>query len=1448
MSRAGYTRLLACLTVTFLSGFGGILFGQNNVQAQKTPAQIELNVQAKANTPTAQWLRSRAEAPSPALLRDTRNATHLSGCQQVQALTLSTRTGSAARRDPALSACYTLRFPGESLAAAEAQAARLRASGEFEWVEPNRSTALHAAPASAPNDARIAEQWYHSKVETFAAWDSTRGSSAIVIGILDTGIDYGHPEFSGQLHINAAEDRNNNGTFEPWADTVSIGGIPGDLDGLDQDANGYADDVIGYDFTDQPRSPFGGDYLGPDPDPADDNNHGTLVAGIVGARADNQFGGAGIAPGCRLMVIRAFSGNGSGEDDDIARAIIYAADNGVNVLNMSFGDIYPSQMMHAAIRYAAARGVVLVGSAGNGTGDQLHYPSGFDEVISVGASSLNFDGSTEILWPLSSFGHTLSLVAPGSNILCPIVRDSSLESSFDFFSGTSCAAPMVSAAVGLIFSQRGVCTPQQVRGLLCGSADDINAEGWDHYTGAGRLNIRKALQAHAASNVQLLSPANDGGSIADTVWVIGTALDPLFQSAQLSYGAGVQGAENWTGIGPELTAQIAADTLGFWVLSGLNDGEYTLRLTVNRANGSTLQDRVRFTIDRSAPQIVVRHVAPAWDNAERKLLWVYRSNDRGHISLRVRALGGSTWTSFPQDRITRNGSFLLSASQLPGTTFEYQLHCINESGLQGVTAIDTLSFSVDYLREDGFAPTGLALPMGHYLGATQDFDGDGLREVVMSQYDENLSFGRLKTYEYNATGFTAIDSLSFKPVLIPKDVADADGNGLLDLLCSVNDSLYIVEQGASSQVPKAIRYSRLGQGDFASRFADTDGDGNLELVTKDLVDHKIYKRVGSDYTLAATLADVSGDYVGSVAPLTLSADFDQDGRPDLVYGDFDGDMLVYEHISGNDYTARFIDSTLLTHSGSYLAQGDFDGDGREDIFVAVHTPLNRNEFDFEYEPAYWWLRIFSASADNTYDVVWQDYLFDVDTEDYNAATALEIDQDPAKEILFSTFPRSYLIEYAAGQYGISWFHYGALQTHHIADDFDGNGINEFSLGRGDTAFFFQKDLSYNGPLSVAYLEGDVLDSQSTRLFWSASPNASAYLIWRGLYNGPGTVQIAPIDSTAALDYTDSGLQPGQRYLYVIESKNTALTPSYSPFSYAILLRAHGPGRLLSASAVDASSVRLVFDTPVQDAEGSEPLFLLDGAGIPVSVVGGADGSQSLLLRFAAPFDTGGHTIAVDAAFRDAERGRLDPAFRSAGFVWQPADSATAYFANWRIVDPQTASITFNLPMDEDIRDLGLWRVQPFGRVISVDWADASQRTISAKVEGVALGALGYPVSLTLTGGHALSGAPMRAGEGNTATFTEYKADLSGVYVYPNPYRQHDLFPGVRFANLTRNATIHVISASGRKVISLSESDGDGGLDWNLVDAFGERVRPGTYLFRVEAPDVEPFVGKFTVLE
>ena len=154
-----------------------------------------------------------------------------------------------------------------------------------------------------------------------------------------------------------------------------------------------------------------------------------------------------------------------------------------------------------------------------------------------------------------------------------------------------------------------------------------------------------------------------------------------------------------------------------------------------------------------------------------------------------------------------------------------------------------------------------------------------------------------------------------------------------------------------------------------------------------------------------------------------------------------------------------------------------------------------------------------------------------------------------------------------------------------------------------------------------------------------------------------------------------------------------------------------------------------------------------------------------------------------------------------------------------------------------------------GQVKQIAWASDDEDAVRVTISDARFGALGYPLSITVDSICSIIGLCTND-EGNTATFSAHKDDLSEVFVYPNPARPHEQFDGIRFANLTQTASIRVFSVSGRLVNELEETDGDGGLEWDLRDKGNRRILPGVYIYHVstDIDGVEDFVGKFSLVE
>ncbi|MFT4627938.1 MAG: subtilisin family serine protease [Myxococcota bacterium] len=342
----------------------------------------------------------------------------------------------------------TLRFRSD--AGLDAVVASLGGLDGVEWVQPM----ARGAAQWLPDDDLIVRQWNLAEVNLQDAWDISRGAG-VTVAVIDTGVDPTGPD-------------------------------------------GLANYIGGY------------DAVRGDLDPTDGNGHGTHVAGTVNQTTDNGRGAAGVAPDATLMAVRALDDSGMGDAGDVADGIVWAVDNGADIINLSLGFGWDARVLRDAVEYAGAEGVLLVAASGNeGYTGTILYPARYDEVIAVGATGRGMSRAD-----YSNEGRQLELMAPGGD-----GPDGILQEMFSFFwwdyvelEGTSMAAPHVAGIAALVMSA-GVDDPATVRALLTSTAVDLGAGGRDNVYGHGFVDALAALEAAGGEPVEP-APLCDGFTYA----------------------------------------------------------------------------------------------------------------------------------------------------------------------------------------------------------------------------------------------------------------------------------------------------------------------------------------------------------------------------------------------------------------------------------------------------------------------------------------------------------------------------------------------------------------------------------------------------------------------------------------------------------------------------------------------------------------------------------------------------------------------------------------------------------------------------------------------------------------------------------------------------------------------------------------------------------------------
>jgi thermitase len=284
------------------------------------------------------------------------------------------------------------------------------------------------AAAVVPNDQYWSQQWGTVKTATNTAWETTTGSSSVVIAELDTGVDFAHPDLQGAF-------------------------------------------VAGYDFVNR------------DTNPADDNGHGTNVAGVLAARANNSVGIAGQCWKCSIMPVKVLSSSGSGSYSDVASGLTWAADHGARIVNMSLGGTSSSSTLANAVSYAWGKGVLIVAAAGNAGTSSLNYPAAYEPTIAVAGSD-----SKDARYSWSSYGSWVEVAGPGCDYA------TKLGGGYGSVCGTSFSSPMTAGIAGLLASANPGASNATLRSTLLTTADPVGS-----WVSSGRVNAARAVAAIGGS-------------------------------------------------------------------------------------------------------------------------------------------------------------------------------------------------------------------------------------------------------------------------------------------------------------------------------------------------------------------------------------------------------------------------------------------------------------------------------------------------------------------------------------------------------------------------------------------------------------------------------------------------------------------------------------------------------------------------------------------------------------------------------------------------------------------------------------------------------------------------------------------------------------------------------------------------------------------------------------
>jgi hypothetical protein len=757
-----------------------------------------------------------------------------------------------------------------------------------------------------PNDPNQSLQWALRTVNATQAWDIVRGDTTrqVIIAIDDTGVYYNHPDLRNNIWINSAEDLNHNGIFDA-----------GDINYEDDDGNSFIDDVVGWDLG-------ANDNIPEEEEPV----HGTHVAGCASEVTNNGIGGAGLGYAAKIMCVKV--ANTAGQLTMGFQGMIYAADNGADIINLSWGSPSSSSYGLNVCNYAHEVGCFIAAAAGNDdvwTPPYNNYPSVYASTFAV-ASSDNQDHMSSF----SNWGAWVDVSAPGSDIYSTYGPD-----GYNTVSGTSMAAPIVAGLAALLKAQNPNWTPDQIAARIQATSTNIDSLNPTHIgmIGTGRIDAHAALAFGRYPNISLVSHSerlttddgdsviNPGESIAVTVilkndWADGhNFVATLRGPTEITITDSISDFGTFAGSGTQ--RDNASDPFALTFSPNIIPGEYDLTLVFTSSDpyNKEVTFPVRVTLEKrnfpvSLPDAVESNPVVFDINQDGINEIIVGCNDNKLYAITPSGSNAAGWPVEASEDINsgaaigdidHDGDFEIVASTRDGGLYAW--------------------------HHNGIPVTGFPIAAGgsmYGVPVLGDLDGDDDLEIIVTNYEtKNISIYNHDGAVFGNWPFTAAQGWRGSVAL-----GDIDDDNQLEILVGGFDRKIHAFNSDKTELPNwpVSLDNAVWGAPVIGNIDPSNGDPEIVVATNSgtiyLLNHDGSNVTNWPIAIAGT----------NIRTSPILADLDLDGYPDIIIGANNGNLYAYHH-TGAIFTGFPV--TLIGPLKNTAVVADISGDAEPDIIVAT---------------------------------------------------------------------------------------------------------------------------------------------------------------------------------------------------------------------------------------------------------------------------------------------------------------------------------------------------------------------------------------------------------------------------------------------------------------------------------------------------------------------------------